>query len=243
MKRLYEHVAVEAIGAGWGVSLDGRAVTTPARARLLLPTPALAEALAQEWRGQGDEVRPESKPLTRLAASAIDLVAERREAVIDEIAAFGASDMLCYRADGDDELAGRQAAAWQPLLDWAAEALGARLGVTGGVLPLAQDAAALAALQRQVAGAGDFALAALHALATASGSLVVALALWRGEIDARTAVVLSQLDEDYQIERWGETPEAAAGRRATRLQIEQAAVFLALLQPFPARANDPSWRL
>ncbi len=226
MKRIYEHVSVEATAAGWGVSLDGRAVTTPARAPLLLPTPALAAAVAGEWRCQGADVRPESMSLTRLAATAIDLLPDRREAVIDEIATFGASDLLCYRAEGNDELARRQEAAWQPLLDWAATTLGARLCVTSGVLPVPQEAEALVALRRELAAAGDFDLAALHTLTSASGSLIVALALKRGEIDAPAAVELSQLDEDYQVERWGDTPEAAAGRRDNRLQIEQAAAFL-----------------
>ncbi len=240
MKRLYHEVAVEAPGeapgdasaGGWSVCLDGRAVTTPAREKLLLPTPALAAAVAGEWRCQNEEVRPESMPLTRLAATAIDLLPGHREGIIDEIAAFGASDMLCYRAEGtagNEELAGRQAAAWQPLLDWAEAALGARLGVTSGVLPLTQDTAALATLRRELATAGNFALAALHTLTAASGSLVLALALHRGEIDVGAAVALSQLDENYQVERWGDTPEAAAGRRANQLQIEQAAAFLSLL--------------
>lgn len=227
MKRIYESVEVEARGTGWGVSLDGRGLTTPARAALELPTLALATAVAEEWRRQGAEVRPESMPLTRLAATAIDFLPGRRDAVIDEIAAFGASDMLCYRTEGNDELAARQEAAWQPLLDWAARALGARLGVTQGVLPLTQDAAALAVLRVELAAADEFALAALHTITAASGSLILALALRRGQIDVAAAVALSQLDEDYQVERWGDTPEAAAGRQATRLQIEQAAAFLA----------------
>jgi chaperone required for assembly of F1-ATPase len=225
MKRAYKEVAVAAVEGGFAVTLDGRPVRTPGRKPLVAPSAALAEAIAAEWRAQGDRVDPHRMPQTRLASTALDLVPGRRPAVVDEIAAYAGTDLLCYRADAPAELRTRQDAAWQPLLDWAAERYGATLLVTAGVVPRPQPAAALAALRRAVEAQDDLALVALHAATAAAGSLIVGLALLEGRLDAAAAFDLSQLDESFQIEKWGEDAEAARRRRALRADLAEAAQF------------------
>ncbi|MHA1113892.1 MAG: ATP12 family protein, partial [Alphaproteobacteria bacterium] len=153
----------------------------------------------------------------------------RRDGVIDEIAAFGGSDLLCYRAIEPDALVARQDAAWQPLLDWAAARLDARLRVTVGVAPVAQPDDALAALRAAVAGRDDMTLSGLHALAAATGSLILSLAILEGEIAADAVWGVAQLDEDWQIEKWGEDAEATAQRSALRADIDATLRFLALV--------------
>ena len=229
MKRVYTEVAVEPAEDGFAIMLDGRPVRTPGRRMLAVPSRALAEAIAAEWRAQGDRVEPRSMPLTRLASTALDLVGQRRPAIVDEIAAYAGTDLVCYRADAPAELAARQHAAWQPLLDWAAARYGAALVVTQGVVPRPQPPEALAALRRAVEAYDDMALVALHAATAAAGSLIVALALLDGRIDAAEAFAASQLDETFQIEAWGEDAEAAARRRAVAADIAAAARFLSLL--------------
>ncbi len=233
MKRFYEKVVVVAEAGGATIRLDGRPVRTPARALLVLPDRALAEAVAGEWRAQADTVDPRSMPLMRIAATAIDRVAPRLEAVIDEIAAYADSDLVCYRAEGPPELVARQHEAWQPLLNWLAGRYGARLAVTVGVVHRPQSKAKLAALRKAVAGHDAMALAALHLATGAAGSLVVALALAAGEIAADEAFALSQLDESFQIERWGEDAEARARRQALAADIDSAGRFLKLCQAPP----------
>ncbi|MHA1569115.1 MAG: ATP12 family chaperone protein [Alphaproteobacteria bacterium] len=228
MKRFYEQVGTDRGAAGWEVHLDGRAVRTPAKAPLVLPGAALAEAIAGEWAAQEETVDPAAMPLLRLACTAIDRVAPRRDGVIDEIAAFGGSDLLCYRATEPDALVARQDAAWQPLLDWAAARLDARLRVTVGVAPVAQPDDALAALRAAVAGRDDMTLSGLHALAAATGSLILSLAILEGEIAADAVWGAAQLDEDWQIEKWGEDAEATAQRSALRADIDATLRFLAL---------------
>ncbi len=210
--------AAEAVAEadGWSVRLDGRAVRTPARATLRLPSQALAAAVAAEWAAQGGEVDPGTMPLTRLANSALDKVAPQRAEVAEVVALYGASDLLCYRAAGPAGLVARQAAGWDPLLDWAAETLSARLTVTTGVIPVAQPPQALAALTAAVAARGPFALAALHDLVAISGSLVLGLAVQAGRLGAAGAFALSRIDEDWQTDHWGADDEAAesAARKA-----------------------------
>jgi chaperone required for assembly of F1-ATPase len=232
-KRFYRAVAVErAAGdaAGYGVTLDGRRIKTPARAAMALPNLALAEAVAAEWADQGEEVDPRTMPLTGLVWSAIDLVRADRARIIEELAAYGAHDLVCYRAEGPAELAARQQALWQPLLDWLALGLDAPLAVTVGVAPVAQPPAALAALRQAVAAKDDLALSALSAAVSAAGSLVIGLALCEGRIDAEAAFAAAQLDETYQIERWGEDPELARRRAAIKADLEAAARLFALLE-------------
>lgn len=228
MKRFYEAAEVTAGGGGFAVALDGKAVNTPARALLALPTAALAAAVAGEWQAQGEEVDPHTMRLTRLANTAIDRVAARRAEVIGEVAAWAASDLLCYRAGAPPELVQRQTDAWQPLLDWAGRRYGVRFAVTIGIAPVTQPPEALQTMAQAVAAFDDFPLAALHAATSAAGSLVIGLALAEGEIDAESAWACADVDEFYQAGRWGEDDEAVHRRQGLRADMLAAGWFLAL---------------
>ncbi|MGE5268074.1 MAG: ATP12 family chaperone protein [Thiohalocapsa sp.] len=232
MKRVYKQVETRPVAGGWGVSLDGRQLRTPARTELVVPTAALAEAIAEEWDAQQDEIRPATLPLYRLAATAIDRTAVQRARVVADTANYAGTDLVCYRADHQQPvLAARQQAVWQPLLDWATLRYDAALAVTSGIVPARQMPAALQAFAAAVAAQDDFRLTALQTLTAACGSLVIALALMEGRIDADAAFHASQLDETFQIETWGEDAEAAERRRALAADIEAAARFLQLLAP------------
>jgi chaperone required for assembly of F1-ATPase len=211
------------------VLLDGKPAMTPAGRPLAVPTAALAEAVAAEFRAQGERVSPASMPMTQFAATAIDRIAPHREAVVDAVAAYAETDLLCYRADEPAELAERQARAWQPLLDWAAHRYDAALHVHSGIMPRPQPADAVAALRRAAAGLDDFRLSALQAACGTLGSLVLALALAEGRIGAAEAFEAAELDATFQIEKWGEDPEAARRRAGVRADAEAAEAFLRLL--------------
>ncbi len=229
MKRVYKTAAALPVEDGFGVLLDKKRLLTPAKLPLVVPSRALAKAIAEEWQAQGPELRPHTMPLMRLASTAIDLVAKRRQEVVAEIAAYGETDLLCYRADGPPELVARQHAVWQKLLDWATLRYDAPLAVTTGIVPVAQNPATLHALAMAVAAYDPIRLTALHAVTTASGSLIIGLALLEGELDADAAFAAAQLDETFQIERWGEDYEAADRRAALKADIATAARFLLLL--------------
>jgi chaperone required for assembly of F1-ATPase len=228
VKRLYRDAAATPAEGGFAVTLDGKQVRTPARAALVVAGRALAEAIAAEWQAQGERVDPETMPLTRLASTAIDLVAPRRAEVAAMIAKYAATDLVCYRADGPPELVERQHQAWQPLIDWARDRYSAQLEVATGIMPRAQPAATLAALATHVASYDPWQLAALSLATAACGSLVVALALAEGRLDAEAAFAVAELDASFQIERWGEDSEQTQRRRTLKDDIEAAARFLAL---------------
>lgn len=223
-KRFWTEVAVAPTERGFSVTLDGRPIRTPGRQPLDLPTEALAEAMAGEWSAQQDTVDPRTMPVTRTANSAIDKVRPQHDAVADGLAAYGETDLLCHRADRPTELAARQAAEWDPLLDWAAEVFGARLCTTAGVMPVEQDAAALLRLRDAVRALSEFELAAFHDLVSLSGSLVIGFATARGHRPPKALWDASRIDEAWQIEQWGEDAEAAeeaAGKRAAFLHAAQ----------------------
>lgn len=208
-KRFWKETSVTDHPEGFGVALDGRAVKTPAKAPLVVPTRALAEAIAAEWEAQEGQIAPHTMPVTRSANAAIDKVAHQHDEVVEHVAEYGGTDLLCYRADNPAELVALQAEKWDPLLDWASETFGVRLAVTAGVLPVAQSEDALSRLRSEVAACDAFALAALHDLVGITGSLVLGLAVARGRLTAVEAWDLSRLDEDWQISQWGEDEEAA----------------------------------
>jgi chaperone required for assembly of F1-ATPase len=229
MKRVYKQATARAAEGGWGVALDGRPMRTPAKQELIVPSAALAEAIAAEWHAQQDEIRPATMPLTRLAATTIDRTRTQRELVAAEAANYAGTDLVCYRAEHPPALVARQHAEWQPLIDWTMQRYDAALAVTSGIVPQPQSPAALKAFAAAVAAQDDFRLTALHAMTTACGSLVIALALIEGRLDPASAFAVSQLDETFQIEAWGEDAEATARRRGLAEDIEAAARFVQLL--------------
>lgn len=231
-RRTYRAASVAPAGgtAGFIVALDDKPVLTPAKAPLVLPTAALAAAIVAEWAEQGDRIKPQTMPMMALACTAIDRVGPNRGRVVEDIAAYGGTDLVCYRADGPADLVQHQARVWQPLVDWAALVLDAPLTVTAGIAPLGQPAAALRALTTAVARFDDFGLSALSVATSAAGSLVIALALAAGRLDSAAAFDAAQLDETYQIEKWGEDAEAAERRRAIRADLIAAERFWDLLR-------------
>jgi chaperone required for assembly of F1-ATPase len=231
MRRVYKGVASRWVDGGWGVFLDNRPLRTPAKRALTVPSQSLAEAIAAEWDTQVTDIRPERMPLTRLAATALDRTAEAHDQVAADVANYATTDLLCYRADGPPALVARQAAMWQPLIDWAAGRYDAGLTVTSGIIPAPQSEASLKVFAGVVGALDDFRLTALQAATAACGSLVIALALFEGRLDAEAAFAASQLDETFQIEAWGEDAEAARRRAILAEDIAAAARFLALLDP------------
>ncbi len=229
-KRFWKDATAERTDDGWAVLLDGRTVRTPARSVLHLPTKDLAEAVAAEWQTQGELVQPARMPMTRSANAAIDKVARQRDEVVTYIAEYGATDLVCYRADDPPELAARQSEAWDPLLEWARDALGADLRTTSGILPVAQADAALNNLRAEVVLCDDFALTALHDLVMLSGSLVIGLAAVAGTRRPESLWELSRIDEDWQIAQWGDDAEAEAMARSKRADFLHAAEFHRLSQ-------------
>lgn len=228
MKRFYKSAAV---GDGNTVLLDGRTLKTPRGAPLDLPTRALAEALAGEWRNQGDEIDPQSMPFTKLANTAIDGVTPRREEVITEIAAFARHDHLCYRAEAPPDLVRRQSEAWDPLLDWAAERYGAPLVPAKGITSVAQPETSIVALRKAIEAFDRFALSALHVIASICGSLVLGLAVADKRLSGEEAFALSQIDERFQAEKWGLDSEAEARAKRLEEELVKAARFLDLSRP------------
>lgn len=225
-KRFWKSVSVEQLETGFTVHLDGRAVKTPAKNLLILPSRRLAEMIAAEWDAQQGVVNPETMPMTRRANSALEKVAANRSAVIDELAAFGASDLLCYRAESPAELAARQAAGWQPWLDWAARELSAPLRVTTGVIHIAQPPESLAKLRAELNAFDTFPLTGLHDLVAISGSLILALAMAKGLLTPESAFALSRIDEDWQAQQWGRDEEAAATASQKASAMSDAFRFL-----------------
>jgi chaperone required for assembly of F1-ATPase len=230
-RRFWQAAHVRPAPDGFTVALDARTLQTPAGVPLLLPTEALARAIAAEWDALEAEVMPERLPFTRAANAAIDRVGLHRDAVVDGIAVYGDSDLLCYRAAAPAALAERQAVAWDPWLLWSAQALHAPLVAVTGVMHHPQPAPSLAALRAAVDAEDGFGLTALHELVALSGSLVLGLAVARGALDAETAWTLSRVDETWQAEQWGLDAEAEAAAERRRDAFLQAQALITLAAP------------
>lgn len=224
-KRVWKDVTIE----GRAIRLDGRALKTPARAELVLPTDALANAVADEWRAVVDTIDPRTMPLTGLANAAIDRIATDTAAFAEGLGRYAEGDLLCYRADHPAELVALQGAAWDPPLDWARSRYDVDFRVTAGIVHVAQPTQTVRRLASAVAARDAFHLAGLAPLVTLSGSLVLALALAEGAMTEQDAWDAAELDDLWQAEQWGEDALATAAREDKRRDFRAAARFLALL--------------
>jgi chaperone required for assembly of F1-ATPase len=235
-RRFYAAASIIPNGNGFALALDGKTAKTPAKHDFVLPTRALADAIAAEWAEQGETIDFATMPLTRLAFTAIDGVAANMQAVIDDISKYAETDLVCYRAAEPRSLAEAQAAAWDPVLDFAAMHLDAHFFRAEGVVFVAQPAAARAAVKARVAAVGDsaaapFALSALSVMTALTGSVLIALALTGGALSLDEAWRAAHVDEDFQIRQWGEDREAMQRRERRFADMAAADRLWRLIQP------------
>ncbi len=226
-KRFWTNAHAEPCDGGYTVRLDARPVRTPNKAPLVLPTQAMAEAIAAEWQAQGTKIDPASMPHTRAANSAIDKVTPQFDEVVTLLAAYGETDLLCYRG-AEPALRRRQDAAWDPLLEWSAKTLAAPLNVTTGVIPVAQPQLSLDRLTARLRAMTAFEIVAAHDLIAISGSLVLTLAVTSRFIDPEAAWAASRIDETWQSEVWGVDAEAAQAETRRKGDFLQAERFFRL---------------
>lgn len=237
LKRFWKAAEVQPLEGGFTVTLDGRPVRTPGKTLLTTPSRAMAEAVAREWATQEERVDPGTMPVTRSVNSAHDKVMVRHAEVADFLTDYGASDLLCYRAEGPEGLTRRQSEVWDPLLDWAEVTLGARLVTAFGVMPVDQPPVAVARLRGQVHAMDAFQLAGFHELVTLSGSLVLAFAVIHGRLGVADAWSASRIDEDWQEAAWGVDAEAAARDRLRREAFAHGARFYRLARGVARRKH------
>ncbi len=230
-KRFWTSAQAVAEEGGWAIRLDGRVVRTPARAVLAVPGEALARAIVAEWDVQGETIDPRTMPMTGFANATIDRVLPAAGDFRGQIALYAEADLLCYRADGPEELIAAQGAAWDPLLDWARARHAIAFTVTTGVLPVDQPARRLAALRGAVEALDPWLLAGVATLTQISGSLVAALALIEGAADIEALWAAVTVDERWQAEQWGADEEAMAQLGARYVDFSHAAQYCALIRP------------
>lgn len=228
-KRFWTSASTKATDQGYGIFLDGRPVRTPAKAVLNVPTQAVAERIAHEFDSQEERIDPRTMPFTRTANAAVDKVAIQHAEVADMLADYGDSDLLCYRADMPEELVARQAAAWDPLLEWAVNTFGARLEPRIGVMHSPQDPQAVATLRKIVHDMTVFELAAFHDLVAISGSLIIGFAAKAELKPDQELWELSRVDEIWQQEQWGEDEEAMEMAEYKKAAFLHAFEFMRLL--------------
>ena len=224
-KRFYKDVTVT---DDLGIALDGRPVRTPLKAALVLPTRALADAVAAEWAQQGEEIKPATMYLTKLANTAIDRVSEHRVAIVQEALDYANSDLVCYRADRPPQLVETQVELWNPIVDWARTELDAPFEVTDGIIHSPQPEAALNAFGEALKSLSDFELAAFYTVMTLTGSALIAMMLARRAITPEAAWAAAHVDEDYQIEHWGQDDEARDRRVGRHKEFTVCCRFMEL---------------
>lgn len=230
MKRFWTRAEVAGGDGGWRVELDGKPVRTPAREPLVVPTEALARAIAEEWNGVEERIDPRSMPLTGLANAAIDRIGPAREAFARGLERYAEADLACYRAEGPKGLLDRQQREWDALLGWGRRRFDVDFNTTSGITHVAQPAATVERLAHAVSALDSFRLAGLSPLVTIGGSLLAALGVLEGAFAPEQAWDAVSLDDQWQLDQWGSDPEAEAALASRRRDFLAAARFLELLE-------------
>ena len=228
LKRFWTEASVSETEEGYAVLLDDRGVRTPAKTSLVVPTVELARAIADEWDAQEGTIDPTTMPFTRSANAAIDKVTHQFDEVVNLLAEYGETDLLCYRADAPVELSERQSEAWDPLLGWAKDTFEADLSPATGVMFVEQPAQSLNNLKMALLDQSAFQLTATYDLISISGSLILGLAVCKGKISAQEAWELSRIDEIWQIEQWGDDEEATEVAEIQANSLRHAGRFFAM---------------
>lgn len=231
MKRFYKTTGFDAVDGGFRVLLDGRPLKTPAKSTLTLPVEGLAEAIAEEWEAQTGDIEPDVMPITRLATTASDRMPSLRPNAIEEVANYAETDLVCYRAPGPSALVRRQEAAWQPALDWMAKRYDIAFETTATLLPASQSEETLERVRNIVEAIDDWPLVGVHGATTCLGSVVLALALWHGELNAGGAADASMVDALFEIDQWGEERDATKRYETLKRDVHGAARFLQFFPP------------
>ena len=225
-KRFYKAATAEPQDGGFALRLDGRTARTPGRNPIVVTDRAVAEKLAAEWAAQGELIDPRTMPITRIVNSAVDRVSVEMAAVRGEIVKYAGTDLVCYRAEDPQGLVDAQETAWAPVLDWAHQALGARFILAGGIIAVAQPEPAIAAVDAALADLDPLRLAAVHVVTTLTGSALLALTLLHGRLTAEEVWTAAHVDEDWQMNQWGQDEVALARRRARWEEMAAATLIL-----------------
>ena len=228
-KRFWKDVSVRPEAAGYGIYLDDKQLKTPLKSSLLAPTMAVANGIAAEWSAVEEKIDPSAMHLTRCANATLDNVVIKQADVAGMLAEYGATDLLCYRADAPKELVARQAEAWDPLLDWVSQKYDATLIATTGIMHVAQPVEGQDRMHAVVAAYDPWRLTALHDLVTISGSLVLGLAAATKHLSAEVVWPISRIDETWQEEQWGIDEDANAAAEIKRSDFLKAAKLMDLL--------------
>lgn len=229
-KRFYKDVTIGEEGGSFQILLDGRSVKSPAKKALDVPNRAIAQALVVEWDAQVDKIDPATMPLTRLINSTIDGVDDARGAMIDEIVAYLGNDFICYPASHPERLVERQAALWQPVLDWTGEQLGGKFLQASGILAVEQSPVMGEALRKLWDDLDRYQLAGVHSIMTISGSALLAFAFWRGFLSSEALWTAAMVDEDWNVEMWGEDEEATKRRSFRKADMDAACLVVNALR-------------
>lgn len=228
MKRFYKKASIEQKDRHFTVLLDGKAIKTPAKSLCLMPTRDMASAVANEWNDQGEQIIPQTMPITKLMNTAIDRVESRREELIDELVRYAGSDQICYRAEHPAELVALQGKVWDPLLKWINETLAINLKTSKGIIFVEQEQKSLEKIREMFEGLDSFMLTALHGMITVTGSVTIGYALFSDHLTIEEAWIAGHLDEDFQISQWGGDEEAEERLENLKLELQNSYDFLRL---------------
>ena len=229
-KRFYDTVRFEDSPQGFTILLDDRQVRTPARAGLCIARKALAEELVREWDAQKEHIDPSKMPMTKRANTALDRVRGREEDVVREIVDYAGSDLLCYRADGPDGLVKLQCEHWDRVLEWVKQELNIEFLAEQGISYFAQPRHSLDQIRSVYILKSFYELTPLHTMTTLTGSALLALAHAHGYLSADELWTAANVDEDWQISKWGEDDEARQRRKIRLAELDEDVKFLQLVR-------------
>ncbi len=229
-KFLYNEVAAQMSADGnFMIKVDGQVFKTP-NGETVVGNGMLIKALAEELKTQKTELNFHDMPLTRYVFTAFDRVRGRRDSVINEIVRYVETDLLCYRVSSPQELVKKQDKLWQPLVDWSKDKYGIGLITSVGTLSILQDPATLKKVHQIIKLMNNFRLTGMYKAVALSGSAIVGLAILEGTLTVEKAWKIANLEESWQLERWGHDTELLERLTISKKEFADLGHFLSLIK-------------
>ncbi|XP_067317607.1 ATP synthase mitochondrial F1 complex assembly factor 2 [Anolis sagrei] len=203
-KRFYQDVTISQGEGGFEISLDHRKLKTPQAKLFTVPSETLALAVATEWDSQRDTIKPYTMHLTTLCNTALDNPSQRtKDQIIGAALKFLETDTICYRVEEPPALVELQKNEWDPVIEWAEKRYNVTIGSSTSIMGPSIPQSTKDVFISHLASYNTWALQGIEYMITQLKSLILSMGLLDKHLTVEHAVLLSRLEEEYQIQRWG----------------------------------------
>ncbi|XP_038941884.1 ATP synthase mitochondrial F1 complex assembly factor 2 isoform X1 [Rattus norvegicus] len=141
---------------------------------------------------------------TTLCNTSLDNPTQRnKDQLIRAAVKFLDTDTICYRVEEPETLVELQKNEWDPIIEWAEKRYGMEIGSSTSIMGPSIPTQTREVLTSHLASYNMWALQGIEFVVAQLKSMLLTLGLIDLRLTVEQAVLLSRLEEEYQIQKWG----------------------------------------